>query len=589
MTLLPPLLSRLVKQDSRYRIVVGAIISAVTVLLLYLPVWSFEFLNFDDPEYVTSNSWIAAGLTTEGITAAFKGVRGAHWHPLTWLSHMLDIELFGLDAGMHHGVNVLFHAGAVAFFFCVVLSLTNSFSLSLWAALLWGVHPLRMESVAWVSERKDVLCTFLSLLSLLCYCTFKRTGSLVWHLSSFCAFLLALLAKPTAITLPLLFLLLDYWPYARLQPFTFKHGIKLIGEKIHYFLASIALVIAAMLAQHEGGGLKTLSEYGLADRAASVLVGYLTYAGKFFIPTGLGIFYPFEQYQPGVAAGAFLGLVMITVWIVSKSRATPALLFGWLWFIVTLLPMVGIVQIGGQAFADRWTYLAHGGLIIGLGVWWQGSMLRTRMKRWSIVVPLVTVISALSITATYLPHWRSTESIFRHTIEVTPDNFMAQMNLAVELERQGRLDEAYGGYERAVLSRPYYPLAVINFGRVLLQKGEVDKAEYLFERLALYPSYDLSSRIMRAQLSAQRGYLFVPLQHWLFLARAYPQDVQIRRNLESTVGQLWDPDCQKIALRTRDPLELRSALAMKKMREQMTLPSTLDSALQRVLSCLVAR
>jgi tetratricopeptide (TPR) repeat protein len=568
----------------------GVFVCLVVVGILYSPVSTFSFLNFDDNEYVTENPWVRTGISWENIVSAFTGVKGAHWHPLTWISHMIDVSLFGLDSGSHHLMNVFIHAINVSIVFIFAYTICSNVWGALWIALFWGVHPLRLESVAWVSERKDVLCTFFSLVSLQGYLLLRKTGNRCWHLLTFLSFALALLAKPTAITLPALFVLLDCWPLRRLPSFEVKIFLRMFLEKIHFFLLALALVVFALYAQQEGGGLKSLSDYPLDARIPSVLVGYLVYLGKLIVPTGFGVFYPFTEYQPGVAAGAVCGLIAILGWFIKHRKESPYLLVGLCWFVVTLLPMIGIIQIGGQAYADRWSYLAHLGLILGVAVWWIDKATQYLPKGVILFFPALSLILPAAITVSALPYWKDSESIFRHTIEVSPDNFMAHMNLGVELDRRGALMEAMQHYEAAVMMRPYYPLALMNLAQAKVRSGQYGEAEQLFVRASLNPRYSISALSSLAALLEQQGLWFSAINEWVRVLKMVPNDSSANFRVQKIVGALWNPTCSKTA---RQFLTSREQSALSEIRQilsagEVKLHETLRNALFTVINCNTA-
>jgi protein O-mannosyl-transferase len=469
------------------------------VFLFFIRVGEFEFINFDDTAYVTENQHVRQGLTYEGLVWAFTASHGGHWHPLSWISHMVDVQVFGMDAGAHHLVNVFFHALNVALLFLFVtrLSLFSLFG-SFILVLLFAFHPMRLESVAWVSERKDVLSMFFMLLSLHAYLSYTQKEKFSAFLQTFCLLVLGLLAKPSAVVLPALYFLLDWYPLRR-KSVSIK---KIFLEKIPFCLAVLGCCLAAVLSQQSGGGLKSLVDYPADLRIATVFTGYSIYLGKFFFPTGQGIFYPYQIYQPGVASGSILLLIGVSLICFKYIHEKPYLLFGWLWFLVSLLPVIGIVQIGGQSYADRWSYLPHIGLLIGTMAAWEHLAIPHQYQK---ILAIFTVFALSFLTYRELPFWKTSESIFRHTLTVTPENFMAEMNLGVALQARGSEIEAGEHLERAVLLRPFYPDALTNLAISKYKTGRVDEAESLFRRAVTVSPQSAMLRYNLMQLLLLKG------------------------------------------------------------------------------------
>lgn len=483
---------------------------AAILLALWSPVRHFEFLNFDDDQYITDNSHVIGGLTRANITWAFAGERGGHWHPLTWISHMTDCTVFGLRAGAHHLHNLALHIIIALLLYMLVWRVQRNRWLAMLVALGVGVHPLRLESVAWVAERKDVLGLVWGLAAIHAYLwwTQQPNGK---RCALFCgAWILSLLSKPTFVTLPLLLLCLDAWPLRRMEtPGAWRACVR---EKWPLAIVMSVFAGVALWAQAHGGGLRG-DEYAWIDRLANVWVSYLTYAAKIFVPTGEGIFYPFAPYAPGVGVGAALSVLAATgaAWCV--RRAQPTLWFAWSWYLIALLPMSGVVPIGGQAFADRWSYLPQIGLLWGTFAW-----LQTRPGwHWARIGSVVWIGLLAILTARELPHWRNSEAIFRRTLQVSPDNFMAHLNLGVALDARGALAEATEHYETALRLNPTYPEALNNLGGARARGGAFAEAEPLFRRALARRSTLDTANYNLGLLCAQTGR---PWQATLWLWRA---------------------------------------------------------------------
>lgn len=456
--------------QSRPRLVVFAL--ALITLLVYLPVCFHDWIFFDDPSYVLDNNVVQNGITWAGIRWAFTGWHASNWHPLTWLSHMLDSQLFGLNPGAQHFVNVLFHAANSALLFVLWHRMTRALWPSALVAAFFAWHPLHVESVAWIAERKDVLSTFFGFLSLLAYVSYaqkskaqdsKPKGDYALALLFFA---LGLLAKPMLVTLPFVMLLLDFWPLGRLRASTSsatksetgvtEHGtrstsfLSLLFEKSPFFLLTIASCVVTFLAQRQQAVL-SLKQYPFALRLENVLVSYATYLFKSFCPINLAAYYPLPNEIPAlkVASSAIiLTIISIVAW--RRRRKNPAILIGWLWFLGTLVPVIGLVQVGSQAMADRYMYLPSVGLFVAViyGIVEANVRLKFQTALWPAAA--MTLIACIAVTEYQLRFWRNTQTLFTHTLAVTTNNGPAHMMLGVWFEREGRQAEALQEYQSAL-------------------------------------------------------------------------------------------------------------------------------------------
>lgn len=453
-----------------------ALLIAITVFICFFPVRDAGFLNFDDNLYVSENAFVKSGLSAEGINQMLRDTSTGHWHPMTWLSHMLDVELFGMDPGAHHLVNAALHSLNAGLLFLLIFSLSSCLWRSAIVALLFGLHPMRLESVAWLSERKDVLSMFFGIVTTLLYSRYVQHRSKFAFIGSLFFFGCTLAAKPTFVTLPLLLLLIDFWPLRRFS-------YRAVFEKIPFVALSLIFSLVVIYAQAAGQGLRGLSEISFESRTTSACVGILAYFGKFFLPTGMGIFYPFMKFPPGIGVGAACGIIALTALFLSHLKARPYLTFGWTWFLIALLPVAGFVSIGGQSFADRWSYLPHIGLLIGL-IWFAADIFgQLKFGRTAaIALPLFIIAVCFFETRRNLPFWKDSESIFAHTLELYPDNFMAHTNLGIALDAAGSLDSAIPHFEEAVRLNPTYPEALNNLGMARARLGNLSEASSLFQR-----------------------------------------------------------------------------------------------------------
>ncbi len=440
---------------------------ALMTVLAYSPVRQAALVVFDDPVYV-QNPQVKAGLTWAGVQWAFTTWYGSNWHPLTWLSHMLDASLFGVDAGAQHFVNVLIHAANALLLFLLLSRMTKKMWPSAFVAALFAWHPLHVESVAWISERKDVLSTFFGFLSLLAYSKYvekfqvPKSKFRVWYAWSLGLFALSLMAKPMLVTLPFVMLLLDVWPLGRIQllgmgrsasPNT-QHATRntqILLEKLPFLALTIASSVVTFLAQR-GEAVVSLEQHPLGLRLANALVSYVNYLGKTFWPAKLAIIYPLPNQIPDwQIAGAAVVLAVISFLVWRARKTSPCLLIGWLWFLGALVPVIGIVQVGGQALADRYTYVPFIGLFIALAYGAADAAARFRISDVvvSIAVALV-LIASLCVTEYQLRFWQNSQTLFAHAIEVTKDNAIAHINLGVALEQEKHPAEALAEYRKSI-------------------------------------------------------------------------------------------------------------------------------------------
>ena len=436
--------------------IAAALLLAALVWLAFGGATTCGFVRFDDNEYVYENPPVCAGLTWAGVRWACTTGHAANWHPLTWLAHMADVELYGLAPGGHHRTSVLIHMLNVLLLFGVLRRWTGRAGPAFLAAALWAVHPLRVESVVWISERKDVLATFFGLLALGLYGGAARRGRMAGVAA---AFALSLLSKPLWVTLPGLLLLVDFWPLRRWPGVPVR---ELIREKWLLFLLAAVSGLITYRVQQASGAVQPFEQYPPGLRAANAVVAIWQYLYALVWPRNLACFYPYpESGIPALAvAGAFAGLAGLTMLAVSAARRQPWWLVGWLWFLGALVPMLGLVQVGGQARADRYTSLPQLGLILAL-VWgaaeaaerWGGRRGRNMLAALGVV--LVVGLALLSQRQTQV--WRDSETLFRRALAVTPDNAVAHYDLAGCLWTEGRRAEAIAHFEAALALKPDHP------------------------------------------------------------------------------------------------------------------------------------
>jgi len=475
--------------------VIGLLLALAT-LLAYLPATHDLFINYDDDDYITQNQIVQKGLTWAGVKWAFTTCHASNWHPLTWLSHMTDCELFHLNSGGHHFVNVLFHAANAALLFMLLLGLTDALWPSAFIAALFAWHPMHVESVAWVSERKDVLSTFFALLALLSYVRFTQDNRRRNFWLAVIFFALGLMSKPMLVTLPFVMLLLDYWPLQRIQDSKAKTwNVRPCAlEKWPFFLLAALSSTVTFLAQRNDA-VASLAKVPLTLRFENAILAYADYLLKTIWPTQLAVFYPLSKHlawAPVATAAAVLILISAVAWL--ERRRSPWLLVGWLWFLGTLMPVIGLVQVGDQAMADRYGYFPLIGIFIAFTFAIAKGVNRSRFAKTTCAVAGVLILSAcLVLTENQLRYWRDSESLFSHAIAVTKDNALAHLNLGAALDEQNRPDEALIEYQKALQLAPYRHEIFNNIGKLLNDEGKPEAAlTYCREAVRLNPKSPFS-------------------------------------------------------------------------------------------------
>ena len=513
---------------------------ALGTLALYRPVTRFPFINFDDPEYISENPVTQAGLTWHGLVWAFNGIHVGNWHPVSWLSHMIDCQIFGVNAGGHHLMNVLFHIANTLLLFAFLRSATGFEWRSAFVAALFAWHPLHVESVTWVAERKDVLSTFFWLLTLLAYASYakgsdelrvtsyERGNWLITHHSSlfyflalvFCA--LAMLSKPMAVTLPFTLLLVDVWPLKRV--WNAEYGIRNLKtsllEKIPFFLLMLALCAVTFLAQRSAGAVSPVE---WSSRLGNVPVAYARYIAKTFWPTDLSLVYPYVYHWPVVAiAGSVAILIFISALAVMLLRREPWLAAGWFWFLGTLVPVIGFVQVGAQSMADRYFYIPSIGLFIVLV--WSAAELCATLPNGKTILALIggsALVGCMLATSLQISYWRNSESLFLHALEVTRNNYVAENALGKYFEKNGDNARALVLYQDAVRIEPRFASSQYNLGLALIGFGHKDEA---LEHLAAVAQFDPGNPDAQYNL----GIFFLQNKHWADAAHCFEATLKLR-------------------------------------------------------------
>jgi Tfp pilus assembly protein PilF len=470
----------------------------ILTLAVYWPVQHFDFINLDDDLYITDNPAMKEGLTWDNLHWAFSSdpVRViCNWHPVTWISLFLDCSLFGLNPYGYHIVNVLIHILNVLMLFAISYRMTKEIWLSAFTALLFAIHPVHVESVVWIAERKDVLCAFFSILTMGAYILYTERKTVGMYLLMTLFFVFGLMSKAMAVTLPLVLLLLDYWPLNRLPASTketqHKRQIiwRLLLEKIPLLVLSGLFSMIAFDSQREAGAVMFSIPFGI--RTGNALQSYVIYLKKMVWPVNLSVFYPYPAVLLWFrVVGCALVLAGISFFVAAYRKKFPFLVTGWLWYLITLLPVIGIVQIGHQAYADRYMYLPSVGIIL-MVVWGSAMLPRLMQVRTIVLAIFVAVVLSLLMGAArqQVDFWRNSRTIFEHALEVTQNNYLAHTNLAVALFSAGDVTSAIEHLNEAIRIKPNYALAYYNRGVGLYSRGRWDEAALEFRKsIQLDPS-----------------------------------------------------------------------------------------------------
>jgi len=487
------------QQGDRWRKWALCLLLAVVVLAVYFPALRHPFVIYDDVDYVSQNRQVQQGLTLGTFRWALTSMQFSNWHPLTWMSHALDCELFGLDAGGHHFTSLLLHAMDAVILFLLLSRMTGKIGRSLMVALLFGLHPVNVESAAWVAERKTVLSMLFLLLALWAYLWYVRKPGIGRHCCVDALFALALAAKPMAVTFPFILLLLDCWPLQRIRlqrikdwqpppetlPLPQFPPLRLLTEKLPLFALSAASCAVTVVAQHRVA-MQTMEAFPLRDRVVNAIFSYVMYLWKLVWPVHLSVFYAPQGSRLAiwqtVLCLAFLTAISILVWRGRRSR--PYLLFGWLWFLGTLVPMIGIVQVGDQGMADRYAYLPYVGIFIA-AVWGLADLAQmSRIEpRWSAAAACAVLLVLSFLTRRQLRNWESSYALFTHSLQVTPDNYVAEdivgtalLEEAFRATGQKCAPEARLHFQNAVRIYPEDTLGHIDLGFCRETQGNLQEA-----------------------------------------------------------------------------------------------------------------
>ncbi|HEY5975582.1 MAG TPA: tetratricopeptide repeat protein [Geobacteraceae bacterium] len=491
---------------TRQQLALATLLAALTWLIFW-PAGGHGFFLMDDWQYVVENRAVLTGLSGAGVRWAFTAFHAANWHPLTWLSHMVDVQLFGLAPRGHHLTSVLLHGLNGALLLLLLARLTGSCWRSAVVAALFALHPLRVESVAWVAERKDVLSALFGLLTLLAYVRYTARPGWRPYLLALGLFALGLMAKPMLVTLPCLLLLMDWWPLGRLpggagQP---PPASRLLLEKLPFLLLGAASCLVTLQAQQAGGAVSSLTALPFTDRLANALLSYGAYLGKAFWPSGLAVHYPLNLPLPvWRVLSAAAAVIAITLVALRQRRCRPWLAWGWCWYLVTLVPVIGLVQVGMQSMADRYTYLP----LIGPAVMlvWSVPAPATNGRRFALAVGVITMLALLALlTRQQLGYWRDSVTLLRRTVAVTTDNPLAEYYLGDALYEAQAMDEALHHYTRSLLLKPYQSAVHNGLAGVYARQGDLARAAHHYEAaLEINPAF-FEARYNLGLLQARLG------------------------------------------------------------------------------------
>lgn len=534
------------RAEIRNAILVCIVLAGATVAAFW-PVTNAQFVNLDDPTYISDNLRVQRGLTMENVKWAFTTFHGSLWHPLTWLSVMLDCELFGVNPAAMHRVNLGFHVGSALLLFLMLRRLTRALWASAIVAALFALHPLRVESVAWIAERKDVLSTFFWILTMWSYAEYVQRRCAGWYTAAVLLFSLGLMAKAMLVTLPFVLLLVDFWPLRRMgvaAPRWLAHLGRLVFEKLPFFALTAGSISLTLLAPGHGEGVVSFVRLPLSERFENAIVSYARYLGKTFWPTDLAVYYPHPGEWPGLVVFAAAALLVIVSGLaVGGLRRFPWFFAGWFWFVGTLTPVLGIVQVGGQSMADRFTYVPSIGLFMAI-VWTVRELvLEKRALRFTSLAACGAIVVACAVmTHRQAGYWKDSHTLFAHAAKVTPPSTLMLNSMGDALVEQGRDGEAMQKFKAALQLDPEDALAWGNIGNILFRDGKLDEAVEHYREGLRYNSKSALLHYNLALALGAKGQFIEAIGHHEKALALEPFYVNARLNLGNAYMSLGNPE-----------------------------------------------
>ena len=538
----------------RLKLLISVALIFMTVIV-YSQSASLSFSGPDIEDYITHNDHVISGLNVESIKWAFTTFHAANWHPLTWLSHMTDCQLFGLNSGSHHIVNVVFHLANIILLFFLLCNLTGAVWRSAFVAAFFALHPIHVESVAWCAERKDVLSAMFWMISLICYAGYVKQSKLIHYFLALFAFVLGLMAKPMLVTLPLVLLLLDYWPLGRFRsdystctpgdkeqtglPFRsslpINNILRLLLEKVPFLLLSVVSSFVTIYAQKHGGAVATLSFIPFSLRIKNALLSYVSYIRKMLWPSDLAIFYPASKISLGTAVAAALLLIGISFLVLKRMRRNPYLAVGWFWYFITLVPVIGLLQVGGQSMADRYTYIPLIGLFIMIvwGVAEIGTMW-PRLRSVLLVVAGGALVACSYLSWVQVKFWQNDLILYSHAIETTKKNYVAYLFLGNVYMDEGKIDKAIDQYLNSMKISPTL-MAFHYLGNAYYAQGKFEQANsYYFYALMISKDYP-DTHYMYGRSLMKLGGVTQAIDQFNWALKIKPDYTECRTSLEEAL------------------------------------------------------
>lgn len=502
------------------------LILIILTFVPYVQMLSHEFINWDDPFYISDNSLVSAGLSWLGIGWAFITNTASNWHPLTWISHMLDATLFGSSATASHMVNLFWYIGCAILAFFLFLNLGISVTVAFFMAAFFALHPLHVESVAWAAERKDLLCAFFFLSAMLAYLEFVRNRKKFCYFFTTSLFVLALLSKPMAVTWPCVALLLDFWPLNRFRS-EFKRAIY---EKVPWFVFSVIISIITVIVQYKSMAIKSFAEFPMTDRIANAVMSYLEYIHQSVLPFGLTVFYPYSyEFDTNSVITACTILTLITIVTAWQKDKRPYLLWGWLFYLGVLFPVIGIIQVGEQAHADRYMLLPQLGLILMVGFSLDKLIKEVKIRHIAAVVIIMFIAVLMVLTFRQVSYWKDTKTLFAQNLAVAGENELAHFNLGTAYLQSNQPDLAVTHLLAAAKINPTDVTTFNNLGVAYERMNKDNYAEEFFNQAILLDPKIAQPYFHLAELRVKKGLLEEAMKYINEAARLAPQWKEVRQ------------------------------------------------------------